>query len=142
VWQSEAALRDLEVLVVDCQATAAAPRGALLEIGWARVGTAQKTGPLARLIRLPPHHHIPRAVARITGISEEMTAHGVHADEAWKNLLAHAAMLGMQPPPTVIHFARFEEPFLRLLSDGPPPLDIVCTNDIARRRCASARVRS
>ena len=30
-------LSQLEVLVVDCQATAAAPRGHLLEIGWARV---------------------------------------------------------------------------------------------------------
>lgn len=30
-------LSQLEVLVVDCQATAAAPRGHLLEIGWAQV---------------------------------------------------------------------------------------------------------
>jgi hypothetical protein len=29
-------LSQLEVLVVDCQATAAAPLGHLLEIGWAR----------------------------------------------------------------------------------------------------------
>lgn len=29
-------LSQLEVLVIDCQATAAAPRGHLLEIAWAR----------------------------------------------------------------------------------------------------------
>ena len=38
-----------------------------------------------------------------------------------------------QPAPTVIHFARFEQPFLRALAGGTPPLDIVCTHDIARR---------
>src|SRR4030095_1890662 len=37
------------------------------------------------------------------------------------------------PAPTVIHFARFEQPFLRALAGGAPPLDIVCTHDIARR---------
>ena len=52
-------LSQLEVLVVDCQATAAAPRGHLLEIGWARVlGTtithadASETG-LQRVRNLP-----------------------------------------------------------------------------------------
>ena len=44
-----------------------------------------------------------------------------------------AATLPRQPAPTVIHFARFEQPFLRMLAGGPPPLDIVCTHDIARR---------
>ena len=45
-------LSQLEVLAVDCQATAAAPRGHLLEIGWARV---RKTTTHARacLIALP-----------------------------------------------------------------------------------------
>src|SRR4030095_477509 len=37
------------------------------------------------------------------------------------------------PAPTVIHFARFEQPFLRALAGGTPPLDIVCTHDITRR---------
>ena len=45
-------LSQLEVLVVDCQATAAAPRGHLLEIGWARAGTTG-THPQAWLIALP-----------------------------------------------------------------------------------------
>ena len=40
---------DLEVLVVDCQATAAAPHGHLLEMGWARAGTTT-TRADARLI--------------------------------------------------------------------------------------------
>ncbi|HEV8363391.1 MAG TPA: GIY-YIG nuclease family protein, partial [Gemmatimonadaceae bacterium] len=44
-----------------------------------------------------------------------------------------AARFTPQPAPTVIHFARFEQPFLRTLAGGEPPLDIVCTHDIARR---------
>ena len=41
--------------------------------------------------------------------------------------------LAQQPAPTVIHFARFEQPFLRALAGGVSPLDLVCTHDIARR---------
>ena len=44
-------LSQLEVLVVDCQATAAAPRGHLLEIGWAQVCTTV-TDPHTCLIEL------------------------------------------------------------------------------------------
>ena len=45
-------LSQLEVLVIDCQATSAAPRGHLLEIGWARVHQTA-THPHAFLIALP-----------------------------------------------------------------------------------------
>ncbi len=125
-------LSQLEVLVVDCQATAAAPHGHLLEIGWAHSGTTT-TGTQARLIALPNGEHIPPAVARLTGISERMAQDGVDAHVAWRELSNEAATLARQPAPTVIHFARFEQPFLRALAGGAPPLDIVCTHHIARR---------
>ena len=38
-----------------------------------------------------------------------------------------------QPAPTVIHFARFERPFLRALAGDAAPFDVVCTHDVARR---------
>jgi DNA polymerase III subunit epsilon len=125
-------LSQLEVLAVDCQATAAAPRGHLLEIGWARV---RKTVTHARacLIALPDGEQIPAAVARITGISERMMRDGVDGHVAWLELSDHAATLTQQPAPTVIHFARFEQPFLSNLAAGVFPLDVVCTRDIARR---------
>jgi DNA polymerase III subunit epsilon len=126
------ALSQLEVLAVDCQATAAAPHGHLLEIGWARVDTT-RTKAQARLIALPNGEHIPPAVARLTGISESMTRDGVDPHVAWRELANEAASLARQPAPTVIHFARFEQPFLRALAGGAPPLDIVCTHDIACR---------
>src|SRR5207253_3692353 len=54
-------LSQLEVLVIDCQATAAAPRGHLLEIGWARARTTI-THAQVRLIALSDGQHIPPAV--------------------------------------------------------------------------------
>jgi DNA polymerase-3 subunit epsilon len=126
-------LSQLEVLVVDCQATAAAPRGHLLEIGWARVLGSTITHAHASLIALPDGEQIPPAVARITGISEDMMRSAVDGRCAWRELTEQAASLTRQPAPTVIHFAQFEQPFLRTLAAGVFPLDVVCTRDIARR---------
>ena len=126
-------LSQLEVLVVDCQATAAAPRGHLLEIGWARVLGTTITDARASLIALPHGARIPPAVARITGISEHMMRSAVDSRCAWRELSDQAARLAQQPAPTVIHFAQFEQPFLRTLADGVFPLDVACTRNIARR---------
>jgi DNA polymerase-3 subunit epsilon len=128
-----APLSQLEVLVVDCQATAAAPRGHLLEIGWARVLGTTITHAHASLIALPHGEQIPPAVTRITGISEHMMRSSVDGRDAWRELSEQASSLTQQPAPTVIHFARFEQPFLRTLAGDVFPLDVVCTRDIARR---------
>jgi DNA polymerase III subunit epsilon len=128
----ELPLSQVEVLVLDCQATAAAPRGSLLEIGWARSG-ATLTRARTRLIALPDRERIPPEVARITGISERMARDGVDARVAWRELTGDASAFSQQPAPTVVHFARFEQPFLRALAGGPLPLDLICTHDIARR---------
>ena len=125
-------LSQLEVLVIDCQATAAAPHGHLLEIGWARAG-ATTTRADVRLIALPDDEHIPPAVMRLTGISERMAQDGVDARVVWRDLSDQAASLPKQPAPTVIHFARFERPFLSALAGRELPLDIICTHEIARR---------
>ncbi|HTM30746.1 MAG TPA: exonuclease domain-containing protein, partial [Vicinamibacterales bacterium] len=126
-------LSQLEVLVVDCQATTAAPKGHLLEIGWARVLGTTIAHAHASLVALPDGEQIPPAVARITGISEQMMQSAVDRRCAWRDLTEEAASLSQQPAPTVIHFARFEQPFLRTLAAGACPLDVVCTRDIARR---------
>src|SRR5687768_10590538 len=95
-------LSQLEVLVIDCQATGAAPRGHLLEIGWAQVRNTV-THPHASLIALPDGEQIPPAVSRITGISEQMMRAAVDRQLAWRALSDHAASLTQQPAPTVIH---------------------------------------
>src|SRR5439155_9039863 len=66
-------------------------------------------------------------------ISEHMMRAAVDRKLAWRSLCYQAASLTQQPAPTVIHFARFEQPFLRTLGAGLFPLDVVCTRDIARR---------
>ena len=126
-------LSELEVLVVDCQATSAAPRGRLLEIGWARVlGTI--TDANACLIKDSGGEPVPPAVARVTGITDHMLRDGFQSCAAWHALTGQAATLTPQPAPTVIHFARFERPLLESLAAGSVfPLDIVCTHEIARR---------
>src|SRR5689334_17984318 len=85
-------LSQLEVLVVDCQATSAAPRGHLLEIGWAQVRDTVAHAQ-AYLIALPNGEQIPPAVSRITGISEHMLQAGVDSQVAWRALSDHAASL-------------------------------------------------
>jgi DNA polymerase-3 subunit epsilon len=125
-------LSQVEVLMLDCQATAAAPHGHLLEIGWARSpGTVADIR--THLVALPIGASIPPAVARITGISEPMVRDGVDPDLAWRELAEDVARIAAQPAPTVIHYAQFERPFLRALACGEPPLDIVCAHEIACR---------
>src|SRR6266849_5728239 len=89
-------LSQLEVLVVDCQATAAAPRGHLLEIGWAQVRNTV-THPHACLIAIPDGEQIPPAISRITGISEHMMRAAVDRQLAWRALPDQAASLTLQP---------------------------------------------
>lgn len=126
------ALADLEVLIVDCQATAAAPRGHLLELGWLRLdGRGQP--PSARIVRLPDGAHVPMAVARITGITDEVASQGVTSTDAWAALATEAAALARRPSPAVAHYARFERPFLQQLAGEAGTLDLICTHDIACR---------
>lgn len=126
-------LASLEVVIVDCQATAARPRGHLLEMGWAR-GTTTVTETDTHLVKLPEGQRVPAAVERVTGISDAMLHEALEPSQAWCMLLEHAARMPQQPAPTIVHFARFERPFLQALAgDRPLPLDIVCTHEIAQR---------
>lgn len=131
----------LPVLLLDAQATAADPaRGALLEIGWAcgsALGGLSPAGVTAQVVAPPPGAVVPRAVSRVTGLGPAEWARGVSSASAWAGL-ARAAEDATRPPvPTVVHFARFEEPFLRALhrrhGSGPFPLDLLCTHAVACR---------
>ncbi|HEX8793961.1 MAG TPA: GIY-YIG nuclease family protein [Polyangiaceae bacterium] len=130
-------LAALRVLVVDCQATLAGARGHLLELGWGIAGPDPSAraplAPSARLVRLPDGESVPRGVTRITGITDDLLAAGVRAEDAWRELVRDALTLSPQPAPAVAHFARFERPFLAKLAGGALPLDLVCTHEIALR---------
>jgi DNA polymerase-3 subunit epsilon len=143
-----ASLKNLRILALDCQTTGANPvKGHLLEIGWvtARASAIQNPDdlhPEAYLVTLPVEHELPRSVQRITGITEEDLAKTNASQKIWRMLdgvtrdVAAANHAGVCP--AVIHFSRFEEPFLRDLhiknnSAHPFPFQLICTHEIARR---------
>jgi DNA polymerase-3 subunit epsilon len=145
------ALRDLEVLALDGQASGATPAyGDLIELGWA-VCTAQDglVGPVqSRWIVPRTDRPIARAVRELTGWSEACLAEALGERAAWTLLRAELERdFGGQPRPavpTVIHFARFETRFLRDLhqrlqgaaagaAGADFPLDAICLHAVARR---------
>ena len=141
-------LKALHVLAVDCQATGANPqKGHLLEIGWVKTSAAAAAGPKilsvkSYLASLPPDAEIPPAVQRVTGISKEALEKALPAARIWPRLIktaqATAAANHMGTCPTLIHYARFEEPFLKNLhAESTPratfPFHIICTHEIAKR---------
>lgn len=129
-------LAELPVLFLDAQATGAFPRGALLELGW--LPWASSAGEaVAEVVARPPGAALPAAVTRVTGLRLADWSRGAAPEAVWRRLRAAAAALGPGAAPTLVHFARFEEPYLRELhrrhGDGPFPLRLVCTHAIARR---------
>ncbi|MBI2892561.1 MAG: GIY-YIG nuclease family protein [Deltaproteobacteria bacterium] len=133
-----ARLADLEVLFLDCQATGPASRdGHLLEIGWCRATAvnAADAPATAQLVALPAGQRIPPRVRELTGISGFDLRGAPGPELAWDAMVSRPSAI---PVATAIHYSRFEEPFLRQLHQslcpgGDFPLDIVCTNQIARR---------
>lgn len=147
-------LRNLDVLIFDCQTTGASPaRGHLLEAAWLR---ARASGPLpvpaeeveTHLSMLPPPSAIPRRISRLTGIVDQDLARAVGPEEIWSMLSREAAACAMRrgdaregeegKAPLVAHFARFEIGFLRDLHerqarDTPFPFLPLCTHAVAAR---------
>jgi DNA polymerase-3 subunit epsilon len=141
-------LTELQVLALDCQATGANPQsGHLLEIGWIRTGAAaafisQRLRASSFLVALPADVEIPAAVQRITGITKADSKKALSAAAVWQKLIQTARRIAaadqMNTCPTIIHYARFEKPFLKYLDANKHhpdafPLEIVCTHEIAKR---------
>lgn len=132
-------LLDLDVLVVDCQATGASPSyGSVLEIGWGvvRPSCADSFQAQAHWVALPDGHVVPRQVQKLTGYEPAANVPSIAAEAAWRAL--RDAVGVSSSVPTAIHFARFELPFLRDWSarfepTAEFPLDAVCVYAIANR---------
>lgn len=138
-------LSEQPVLVIDAQATGATPAlGSLLEIGWS-VTTAEKTllEVDALWIALPEGTRVSRVVRELTGYRDAFSSEAIPPELAWQGLVdasAHASIGMGKPVPTVIHFSRFEETFLRdwqqrfdAPSDRGYPFDVVCLHAVAKR---------
>lgn len=132
-------LVDLEVLIVDCQATGASPaHGSVLELGWGVVRGRERAlqGAQAHWIALPEGHSVPKQVQKLTGYDPKLVRDPLIGSDAWQRLRS-AASRGARIP-TVIHYARFELAFLRDWSArfeprAEFPLDVVCVHQIASR---------
>jgi len=135
-------LRELDVLVVDCQASGATPAyGELLELGWAVSAAEQLVSPVhSYWIAARGRRRVPRAIRELTGWSESCEADAIPEQDAFRRLRADMVRL-LWPEaaaPTVIHYARFELPFLhdlheRLGGGEPFPFDAVDLHTIAQR---------
>ncbi len=141
-------LLDLSVVVLDCQATGANPsKGALLEVGWAAAragdpGDRALPSVQAHLAALPDDAAIPPRVQRMTGI---IPPHGVGVAPPitiWQMILDTATTAADRNDQgraaMVIHFSRFEIPFLQQLHDqyghgAVFPFEVICTHEISKR---------
>lgn len=141
-------LEDLRVLVLDIQATASNPsRGHLIEIGWVGTSAAEVTGigeqslPTATfLFPVPKKKPLPRNILRLTGIKDEEFKQALSENKIRQKLFTEVKEIvkrnSLSICPTVIHYARYEEPFLRMLQqkedpDELFPLQLICTHRIA-----------
>lgn len=142
----DVSLRDLEVLVLDCQAGGATPvHGDLLELGWAVCGRSGIMGGVRDHWIVPrTERRVPRPIRELTGWSEACVAEARTERAVWQELLdevrrlSDAASPGSPPVPTVIHYARFELPFLRDLHArlgevDEFPFDALCLHAVAAR---------
>ena len=141
-------LDSLEVLIFDCQTTGSRPETAdLLEVGWIRTSAIRTstTDPLPVVsgpVQLPPGKKIPVPVSRITGMTDSDLIDGWAIDTVWDRLNETVRSIRKDNHskrcPTVIHFARFELPFLHYLHNAYGavsdfPLDVLCTHQLAKR---------
>jgi DNA polymerase-3 subunit epsilon len=141
-------LDDLQILALDCQATGANPQnGHLLEVGWLKTCATDTLNPSALpvesyLASLAEDVEIPPAVQRITGISMAALEKTLTSTTIWQKVLKTAneiAAAGQTDKcPVIIHYARFEEPYLRDLHaknnrEDAFPFRIICTHEIAKR---------
>jgi DNA polymerase-3 subunit epsilon len=133
-------LRELELLVVDCQTTGASPQyGHLLELGWATFRAADPVPEAgdetfaARLVDLPEGTRLPGRVADITGITTGMLADADGPDEVWREFAREMR----EVEHLAAHYAQFEKRFLeaaRELHGEPDALPVfLCTHAVAER---------
>lgn len=147
-WYAMELLDHQTVLIVDCQATGANPDcGALLEIGWKpfRADALPHVLPdevHTILVKPPGAVKIPPRIEALTGITDSDFDPAFTDTEAWERLKESfetmAQGINHRPHRAVIHFSRFEMPFLRHIHKkvsphGDFPFEVVCTHEIAKR---------
>ncbi|MDZ4832329.1 MAG: GIY-YIG nuclease family protein [Candidatus Melainabacteria bacterium] len=134
-------LLDYDCLFVDCQTTGASPSsgGNLLEVAWCNGNASNSIASdiVSHLIAQPDGEPIPFRIQSLTGITDDAMVDAISRLDLVEKLLANDNSLSA-PRLCVIHYARFETPFLNLLVEEHTekeawPYQLICTFEIARR---------
>lgn len=127
-------LLDQHVLVLDCQTTGSSPaQGGILELGWAVASAAEESFAVTSRV-IGQTNGVPKRIEYLTGIGANeligATELGGVEEELSKDIqrVFQNALI-----PTVIHYARFEMPFLREVFSLSERFEPFCTYEIARR---------
>lgn len=137
----ETSLDELEVLLLDCQASGASPKhGEIIDVAWsltsAREIRARRMSVEGTLVALEQQTRVPRRVKQLTGISTKMLSDAPSPDEVAADLGELLRSLEDAVVP-VAHYARFERPFIHGLLERvgleEHLEDYLCTHAIAQR---------
>ncbi len=145
--KNDIALDTAQVLILDCQTSGSHARtGQIIEIGWVVCGGGHHEKCRERietfLVQLPDGLSLSKRVQQVTGITGDALDTGITPRAAWEKIQRAARDTarnnGSQTCPTIVHYAKFEEPFLhelhgRYSPQRPFPLEIICTHEISRR---------
>jgi DNA polymerase-3 subunit epsilon len=131
-------LQTTQFLILDCQTTGMKPSvGSLLEIAWTWASVEFESIEISgSLVELPKGASIPPRVREITGLTASDMTNAKPASELKAELLAsisESAAITGQRPVALIHYAQFEESWLKELLGEVLPFDLVCTQRISKR---------
>lgn len=134
------------VLLLDIQATgAASANGTILELGWCQHPIPEGAGQISTHLAKAPAIEFPPRLMRLTGITPEDLQRGRPLHEIRNRLFTAARAVVSRGAeegkvsicPVVVHYARFEAPYLSQFQNGHPPaglsLNLICTHEITRR---------
>ncbi|MEC9399542.1 MAG: GIY-YIG nuclease family protein [Myxococcota bacterium] len=134
-------LDELEVLLLDCQASGASPKhGEIIDVAWSLTSASQirarRMAVEGTLVALEQQTRVPRRVKQLTGISTKMLADAPTPAEVAADLGELLRSLETPVVP-VAHYARFERPFIHGLLERvgleEQLEDYLCTHAIAQR---------
>lgn len=133
-------LKDLKVLILDCQTTGMRPSvGSLLELGWTWVRAIDK-GPVeifSHLCQLPEGTKISPKVTELTGLRDEDLKEALSLNQVYEAFQVSRPQQ-IEPLVSFIHYAQFEKSFLqdffkKVADLESPPFEIFCTQQIGSR---------
>lgn len=132
-------LADREVIFIDCQTTGSSPTsGGLLELAFARASARTELPEVTYCILKQPYNLVPARITELTGITADDLDEAVSQRDASRAL--RQALTAT--PHCIIHYAKFEMPFLRSLMFDPLVnhrdnavinFSVYCTHEIVRR---------